>query len=242
MTRVLRPSVLTAVLLAALLGLVACSVPQDGDARALDQRTVDAALNPAAPATSVPIGNVPVAIYFVADSRNGAKGPFLVPVQRDAMPPGGPAEALATLLSSRPDRNDRDQGFKTLIPEETRLVGVTRDALGRYEVSLTTFKLKGPQLTGALGQMVFTLSHDDPTAEVRFRVDGQPFPAQTSDEANPKKADEYVTRDDYRPLAVPPTTTTTAAPATTATPATPTPATTTSAPASAPAPATPAGR
>lgn len=141
-------------------------------------------------------GSVPSQLSLeVWFSRDGA----LTAVRRMHAPTQLVATAAVTALLDGPSSQERDAGFTSAVPDNTRLLGIgIRD--GVATVDLTSDYQSGGGATSMqtrLGQVVYTLTQFPTVQKVRFRLDGAPVNVFSSEGI---VLDHPVGRSDYAEL------------------------------------------
>jgi len=141
-------------------------------------------------------GSVPSQLSLeVWFSRDGA----LTAVRRMHAPTQLVATAAVTALLDGPTSQERDAGFTSAVPDNTRLLGIgIRD--GVATVDLTSDYQSGGGATSMqtrLGQVVYTLTQFPTVQRVRFRLDGAPVNVFSSEGI---VLDHPVGRSDYAEL------------------------------------------
>jgi spore germination protein GerM len=159
--------------------------------------------SPGAPPTASPSATASTMIvraYFLLASAAGGD-PRLVPVLRTV--PGTVAAATSAMeqLLAGPSVLERgaSPGVSSLIPAETRLIGV-RIVAGIATVNLSSDYASGggsSSIRGRLAQVVYTLTQFASVSSVRFELDGQPVTVFSSEGI---LLDKPVGRSAYRDL------------------------------------------
>lgn len=209
---------LTAALAMAVVVLASCGVPVDSGPRDIEQQTSVAQPEVASTAFAGP------RVYFLV-TPEGQEGDKLAAVRRDVTPT--PAAVVSELFKGL--SSDEAKRLRTAIPNGTRLVvppGLGSDGTLHLDVSSEFFNATGDLQIKALAQIVFTATALTGVTRVKLEVDGRDYPWPRGDGTlAPDTVTQYdypeldpTTQPDYPPLPSP-TTSTTAPPATSATPA-----------------------
>lgn len=127
--------------------------------------------------TPVPGATMLVRAYFLL--AESGRNPTLVPVLRTVPESKATARAAMTALLAGPTARERgaDPAISTLIPAETRLIGVTVDD-GVATIDLSSeFATATSTFAGRarLAQVVYTLTQFATIDAVRFEIDGEPI-------------------------------------------------------------------
>jgi spore germination protein GerM len=197
-----------AVAMLASLALAACTVPSDGEARAIDPARLDAASSNKRNCTSagVDVESVTVRVYLVSTKEKDAP-PSVSPVDR-ILPAREktPREALDALFTCKVTAEESRDGLATSVPEETQLLDLVQipGTDGLYEVRLGPLQNRGSKQVDdldklAVAQIFFTATAPGLTAEVkglRFSIDGR-AKAVSTDERTVSQTD-FVRRTDFK--------------------------------------------
>ena len=134
-----------------------------------------------------------VTIYLM-----GANG--LLPVDREVARPAGPRKILRALVAG-PTPEESAFGLQSALDPEASVPEVERDGR-RFRVELhEEFFTEGGPPSGALAQVVYTLTELEPRARVQFLVGGEPVEVPRGDG---RLTSRPVDRDDYAEQAPPP--------------------------------------
>lgn len=174
-------------LLAALIAVASCGIPQDTAPRALGP--VLATPTPAATPEPECVQSFTI---FLLDSDKR-----LVPVRRDVPTDLRIPDLIAALVADVPEA-ERARGLATAVPALTTLnpnPEVDRETeIATIDVaagSLTA--IRDEQLTEALAQLVYTLTESGSISAVRILVDGErvPWPTDGGESDRPLSPDDY---------------------------------------------------
>ena len=210
------------VLAGAALVAAACSVPEDGQPRALDpSRLPDDLTAPTEPPEPTPLITQEVLIYLI-DENN-----LLSAVARDVASPARPATVLEALFSA-PNEAETEQALSTALPAEVEVVSVDvspSSDLVTVALSSEVFeeRLEGETRQLAVAQLVFTATETTGTARFSLWLNDNPVPLPTDSgesDAPVTRSDFQSVDPDYQPE---PTPEPTATPEPTPVPETPTP-------------------
>ena len=210
------------VLAGAALVAAACSVPEDGQPRALDpSRLPDDLTAPTEPPEPTPLITQEVLIYLI-DENN-----LLSSVPRDVASPARPTTVLEALFSA-PNEAETEQALSTALPAEVEVVSVEvtpSSDLVTVALSSEVFeeRLEGETRQLAVAQLVFTATETTGMARFSLWLNDNPVPLPTDSgesDAPVTRSDFQSVDPDYQPE---PTPEPTATPEPTPVPETPTP-------------------
>jgi hypothetical protein len=197
----------------------ACSVPSDGEARAIDPARLDAATSSKRNCTSpgVDVTSITVRVYLVSRDKI-AKTTDLVPVTQDALPSvtpvnrvvaagdQAPGTALDALFNCKVTTEESRSGLASSVPEETQLLGFVEVSGpdGLYEVRLGPLRNRGAKQVDdldklAVAQIFFTATAPGLAPKVkglRFSIDGRAKAVSTDQRT--VSQNEFVRRNDFK--------------------------------------------
>jgi Sporulation and spore germination len=166
----MRPPIVWLALLGLCVGpvLAGCAIGADDAPRDIDRSLADADAPQAATAGAAAIGSG--RIFLLAPEVPGLPT-RLAAVARDV--PDDATAVLSTLLAG-PNRSERDNQFRTALPDGIKLSTVLQRAGGvlSIDVSSEILTLSGDGLIAALAQIVFTASAIDGVDSVQITVAG----------------------------------------------------------------------
>ena len=201
MTR--RPRLLRAMLLATALPLLgACGLGEDREPRAISPENVPPdLLDPVQESTTTTRGpgEVEVPIYLLDQVGEQM---VLAAAERTVRNPDQPHARIEALLSATPTEQEQAQRLTTAIPPDVQLLDSAHDPDERelmLDLSREIFDVRGPALSNAFAQIVWTATELDTVTTVRFRVDGIPTNALDGDGGEQRVVD----RSDYQELEPP---------------------------------------
>lgn len=168
-----RRARIAAGVLAGVLAVTSCGVPDDSEPRALPPEVSDL-LAPTTPPVTTSGTEDTTPLYFLEDQR-------LVRVDRRTDRPSSPEEVFELLLAG-PTEDEQNAGLTSNIPADANLLGATPDSDGVLVIQLgpKLGTITGTAAKAAYAQLMLTadaIGWD----RVRFVVDGKPVDAPTDD-------------------------------------------------------------
>lgn len=177
-------------LLAAVVVVSSCGIPQDDGPRAIGPVLA----TPTPEATPEPECVQSFTIFLLDSDRR------LVPVRRDVPTDLRIGDLIAALVAD-PSESERAQGLATSVPALTTLnpnPEVDRDTeIATIDIAAGSLEIRGEVLTEALAQLVYTLTESGSISAVRILVDGERVPWPTDE----GESDQPLSPDDYRSFA-----------------------------------------
>jgi hypothetical protein len=173
-------------LVAALLVVSSCGIPQDEGPRALGPVLA----TPTPEAIPEPECVQSFTIFLLDSDRR------LVPVRRDVPTDLRIGDLIAALVAD-PSAAERAQGLGTAVPALTTLnpnPDVDPDTeIATIDLAAGSLEITGDQLTEALAQLVYTLTESGSISMVRILVDGEevPWPTDGGESNQPLGPDDY---------------------------------------------------
>ena len=183
------------VLAVATLVTTACSVPEDGQPRALDPSRLPEDLTmPTEPPEPTPLITQEVLIYLI-DENN-----LLSAVPRDVASPARPSTVLEALFSA-PNEEETEQALSTALPLPAEIEAVSVDVnssndLVTVALSSEVFeeRLEGETRQLAVAQLVFTATETTGMTRFSLWLNDNPVPLPTDS----GESDAPVTRNDFQ--------------------------------------------
>ncbi len=125
---------------------------------------------------TVPVAEMEVVAYFLADSAEFRQGPFLVPAVRTVPQTSAVARASLEALVAGPTADEESSGLSSSVPDGTLILGLDiTDGLATVDLS-REFESGGGSfsMSSRLAQVVFTLTRFETVDRVAFQLDGDP--------------------------------------------------------------------
>lgn len=133
-----------------------------------------------------------VNVYFLKEEK-------LLPVKRDLPKGESPLFFTAKELTRGPSAREKEQGYATLIPANTRILKISQageTAIVDFSSEINDYGGGAQNIQGMVGQIVFTFTSLPEINKVKILIDGEEEPALGGEGFIIEKA---LSREDLRP-------------------------------------------